>query len=167
MGLTALVLCFVLSRPWYLCAAALALAYWSWKKRGSVRGMGQAIRFCGLCACQSQLRTCISVQRCLRDQAVFLVETQTQGLYHNAVPCDWGVWRLLCAYSHGVYFVALSAGCFTLAFQQLLEVVEEEAFTIHHSSHRTVHCRDCSIVHCRTNTCAQFRNQLQRKNQAV
>ena len=91
------------------------------EEEGSVRGMGQAIRFCGLCACQSQLRTCISVQRCLRDQAVFLVETQTQGLYHNAVPCDWGVWRLLCAYSHGVYFVALSAGCFTLAFQQLLE----------------------------------------------
>ncbi|CAL8468054.1 g7593 [Coccomyxa elongata] len=45
LGLTAMVLCITFGSPWYLCAAALALAFWSWKKRSQSVAWGTQFGF--------------------------------------------------------------------------------------------------------------------------
>lgn len=45
LGLTAMVLCIAFGRPWFLCAAALALVYWSWNKRSQSTAWGRQFGF--------------------------------------------------------------------------------------------------------------------------
>lgn len=45
LGLAAMVFCISFGSPWYLCAAALALAYWSWKKRSQSAAWGRQFGF--------------------------------------------------------------------------------------------------------------------------
>lgn len=45
LGLGAMVLCIAFGSPWYLCAAALALAFWSWRKRSQSIAWGRQFGF--------------------------------------------------------------------------------------------------------------------------